>query len=372
MKILVLNWYDILNPIAGGAERYLFEIFSRLAAKGHAVTLVCHSFAGGSSTASVMGIRVLRLPKTSRGLTAQAVKTILGAFTYYSRHRKEYDIVVDFVNKVPHFTPLYVAKRQRLALQCHFNGETFPLEYPGVGWLLQAIEHLYFRLFYCRERFVVISPSTQADLDRYGIDCQRSVLIRSGIARPSVQRVPSQEPSIVYLGRLQRYKSVDLLLKAMALVLAKIPQARLRIVGHGRDGARLKELAKTLDIEASVDFEGYVSEQTKWEILSQAWVHVNPSRKEGWGLNVLEAAHCRVPSVAARVPGLRDSVLDGVTGRLVEHGNVPQLAGAIAELLLDDAKRQEMGSRAYDFSQSFDWNVVADQMEEVLESTSLS
>jgi len=366
MNILVLNWYDLLNPAAGGAERYLFEIFSRLVGQGHRVTLVCQSFPGSQKIELVMGIRVVRLHTHAKGLLGKSCQTIGRSFMYYARHHREYDMIVEFVNKIPYFTPLYARQEERVALQCHFNSCTFRLEYPKIGWLFQMIERLYFRLFYTREKFIVISPGTQSDLDTYGICSDRSELIYSGIDCPSLQVSPSQKPTIVYLGRLQRYKSVDVLLKAMVGVVQQIPEAILRVMGNGRDRKRLTELVSELGIESNVVFEGYVSEQKKWEILAGAWLHANPSRKEGWGINVFEAACYRVPSVASRVPGLCDAVKDGVTGRLVEYGNVPQLAETIVELLQDHQQRIAMGDHAYKFSLGFTWDSSAQQMERYL------
>ena len=91
-----------------------------------------------------------------------------------------------------------------------------------------------------------------------------------------------------------------------------------------------------LGIADAVTFHGHVDERRKHEMLSRSWVHVMPSRKEGWGLAVIEAAQHGVPTVGYRSSrGLTDSIIDGVTGLLVD--DAPALASAAADLL-DDAE----------------------------------
>ena len=163
MNILLLNWYDLHNPLAGGAERYLFEIFGRLARSGHHITLLCQSFAGCKQTETIDDISIVRLPIQGTGLFAKAGITISQTFMYYLQENKNFEVIIDCVNKVPYFTPCYVGKK-RLALQHHFNGSTFLIERPKDGWILQNLEKLYFRMVYHSENFVVVSPSTQDEL----------------------------------------------------------------------------------------------------------------------------------------------------------------------------------------------------------------
>ena len=112
-------------------------------------------------------------------------------------------------------------------------------------------------------------------------------------------------------------------------------------------------------------FHGHVSEHRKHELLSRAWVHVMPSRKEGWGLAVIEAAQHGVPTVGYRSSrGLTDSIVDGVTGLVVgadvvdPAGNaddVAALTGAVEDLLLDAEHRAELGEKARARAREFSW-----------------
>ncbi|MEK7251218.1 MAG: glycosyltransferase family 4 protein, partial [Bacteroidota bacterium] len=104
MKILVVNWQDIKNPMSGGAEVHLHEVFSRIARMGHDVTLFCSSFPNSRPEENINGVRVIR--KGGRYLF-----NFRFLFEYLTRFRKEdYDVVVDDMNKIPFFTPLFVRK----------------------------------------------------------------------------------------------------------------------------------------------------------------------------------------------------------------------------------------------------------------------
>src|SRR6185369_4755891 len=87
----------------------------------------------------------------------------------------------------------------------------------------------------------------------------------------------------------------------------------------------------------------------------KAWVFVNQSFMEGWGITTVEANACGTPIVAADVPGLRDSVLDPHAGYLVRHGDYPAFAERILEIILDKELRQNMGREAKIWAANFDW-----------------
>jgi glycosyltransferase involved in cell wall biosynthesis len=110
-----------------------------------------------------------------------------------------------------------------------------------------------------------------------------------------------------------------------------------------------------------------VNDATKHLVLQQAWVHVLPSRKEGWGLAVTEAAQHGVPTIGYRSSGgLTDSVIDGVTGMLVDER--AQLIDRLEELLTDPLQRDELGRKAQARSAEFSWRQSADGMRAVLEA----
>jgi glycosyltransferase involved in cell wall biosynthesis len=170
------------------------------------------------------------------------------------------------------------------------------------------------------------------------------------------ESIPSSAtPLIVCLGRLKAYKSVDVVLRAMPEILRSHPDARLAIVGQGPERARLEQLAWSLGLAANVRFHGYLDKNVRNRMLARAWVSVCPSAFEGYGLVCVEANAWGVPVVAASVPGLRDSVRDGVTGVLVPHGDVRRLADEITGLIDDPARREAMGQAGRTWARAHDW-----------------
>jgi glycosyltransferase involved in cell wall biosynthesis len=167
----------------------------------------------------------------------------------------------------------------------------------------------------------------------------------------------------VYVGRVKRYKRIDLLLRAAARLRRQWPDLEVEIVGRGDYVAPLERLAAGLGIADAVRFTGYVSEDEKRERLRRARVLVYPSPKEGWGIAAMEAAACGVPVVASDSPGLRDAVRHETTGLLVPHGDLDALTAALARLLADAELRRRLGEAGVPWARKFSWDHAADRIE---------
>jgi len=359
MKILIVNWQDIKNPLAGGAEVHLHEVFSRIARMGHEVTLVCSSFPGAPPEENINGIRVMR-----RG--GRYLFNFRFVLEYLMRLRKiPFDIVVDDMNKIPFFTPLYV-RTPLYGITHHLFGKSIFLETnfllaSYVYWMERFAVALYKRR---RIPFIVGSPSTVRELHEAGFDPQSVTLINYGVDHSTHNlrnAAKSPTPLIGYFGRLKKYKCVDQLLRALPLVLGSVPDLKVVIVGEGDDRPRLEGLVRELHLQDVVEFTGFVSEEKKIALLQRMWCKVTTSSKEGWGLTVIEANACGTPVIASDVEGLRDAVRDGETGLLYRFGDVPDLAGKITRLLTDERLRQTLTQNAIEWSKKFDWEKAAQE-----------
>ncbi len=189
--------------------------------------------------------------------------------------------------------------------------------------------------------------------------------------RPDPQVRPYAEPTLLYVGRLKRYKRVDLLIRAVAWLRDNESAGRLIVAGKGDYRGALERLVRRLGLTDRVSFTGFVSQSEKVDLMRRAWVHLLTSPKEGWGIANLEAAACGTPTVASDAPGLRDSVQDGVTGFLVPHGDVPALAERIQRVLADHELRVRLGRQAVDFASRFSWDATAGAMELVLQGAAV-
>jgi glycosyltransferase involved in cell wall biosynthesis len=160
---------------------------------------------------------------------------------------------------------------------------------------------------------------------------------------------------ILYMGRIKRYKGLDMILEGAAALKPGFPDLRLKIAGSGDDVPRLKEKAEALGMAAWTEFLGFVTEARKVELYGEARVAVNSSLKEGWGLTSIEANACGTPVVATDVPGLCDSVRDGETGFLVPFGDAKAFAEAVRRILSDPAGAAAMREKGLDWAARHTW-----------------
>jgi glycosyltransferase involved in cell wall biosynthesis len=366
MKILVVNWQDIRNPLGGGAEVHLHEIFSRIARLGHKVTLYCSSFPDAPGEETLNGIHIIR-----RG--GRYLFNFRFLFAYLTNLRRlSFDILIDDMNKIPFFTPLYV-KKPVYGVTHHLFGKSIFLEtsFPVAAYVY-VMEKLAVRLYKRRHiPFIVGSPSTHDELTQAGFRPENVRVINyavdHSVHRPSgVPKSPT--PLIGYFGRLKRYKSIDHLLQAIPRVRKEIPDIKVLIVGEGDDRPRLEAMSRELGLERAVEFTGYVPESRKIQLLQEMWFKVTTSSKEGWGLTVLEANACGTTVIASNVPGLRDAVRDNETGLLYTYGDVTELSDKILLLLKDRTLRERLAARALEWSRKFDWDIAAKDTLAVLKS----
>ncbi len=302
MKIQIVNWQDRENPQAGGAEAHLHEIFGRLARRGHQVTLLCSGFADAPAHISIDGIDVHRVG------TRYSFPFMAWAYWRRVLATDRPNVLIEDINKVPLLTPWWGA-RHTIALVHHLFGTTaFAEAAVPIATAVWASERPL-GWFYRGVPFEAVSESTRLDLVSRGIPASSITVIHNGVDIGTLTPNPaarSPSPRFAYLGRLKRYKQVDLIVQAFARLAHS--SATLDIAGTGDDGPRLEQLARSLDLGDRVRFLGFVSEEEKLALLRAAWAMVFTSKKEGWGITNLEAAACGTPVIASDSPGLRDSV----------------------------------------------------------------
>ncbi len=366
MRILVVNWQDRENPRAGGAEIHLHEIFGRLAARGHDVQLLCSGWSGAPAEAELDGIGIVRAgTRYTFALHARA------AFEDRLAAGRDFDVIVEDVNKCPLFCTHW-SNVPVVALVPHlFGGTAFRQELPPVAAVVWLAEKLM-PAAYAGIPVIVISESTADDLVRRGFRRDRIVVSYPGIdhdfytSDPGTDRYPV--PTLAYAGRLQKYKSLDIVLRALERLRGRGIDVHLIVAGQGEDRARLESLTASLELRDLVRFAGYISEEEKRELLRKAWANVYPSPKEGWGISNIEAAACGTASLASDAPGLRESVVEGVSGYLFPHGDVAAWSEGIARLALDPEIRDRLGAGAIRHAAGFTWDQTADETEAVLQT----
>jgi glycosyltransferase involved in cell wall biosynthesis len=345
IDVLFVNWRDVAHPEGGGSERYVQRIAEGLAAAGLRVGMFCAAHDRAPADEVVGGVDVVR-----RG---GRLSVYPRALLHVLRHRPR--LVVDVQNGLP-FGSTLVTARPVVNLVHHVHREQWPIVFGrlggAIGWW---IESFVAPRLYRRSPYVTVSTATADELVGLGVDADRLTVVRNGVEpTPLVSSGRSAKPLLVVLGRLVPHKQVEHAIEVLARLRPSRPELRLSIVGEGWWEDELRDAAERLGVTDAVDFLGHVDEQTKHEELARAWVQLCPSVKEGWGLVVTEAGAHRVPTVGYRsAGGLRESVLDGRTGVLVD--DLDEMTEAVDALLEDEWTRLEMGAAAARHAAAYSW-----------------
>lgn len=364
MRILVLNWRDPKNPDAGGAEVHIHEIMRRVAAMGHDVVQVSCAIKGLPEEEVLDGIRILR-----HG----------GKYTYNLSLKKfcsnldvNFDLIIEDLCKLPFFSPGWNMAPVLVVVPHLFGTTAYREVFFPLALYVNILESFIPRV-YMNCPFVAISDSTKRDLIRRGIPGEQVKVVECGIDighyNPSVD-VKENPGTILYVGRIKKYKGINILIDALDLLRKRGRNYRLIIQGTGDYTNSLKQQAKKLGLTSVVDFEGFVSEKQKLYRLRSSTVAAFPSEKEGWGLTVIEANACGAPVVASDSDGLRDSLRNGETGFLVPHGNIEALANRLEEIIENSSLRLKLSKNALNWAKKFSWDATAVKMKSIMEKVS--
>jgi glycosyltransferase involved in cell wall biosynthesis len=288
------------------------------------------------------------------------------ARNYLKQHESEFDVVVDEINTVP-FRAYNIVKARpvvalihQLAREVWFYETRFPINFLG-RFLLEP----FWLKGYRHIPTVTVSDSTKRDLLHLGF--QRVQVIHNGIGMTPLEKPAPKEsyPVMIFVGRLVRSKRPDHAIAAFKLIKTLRPDAELWILGDGYLRAKLER-----NTTKGVKFFGRVSDEEKFRLLRKAHVLLAPSVREGWGISIIEANAAGTPAVGYATQGLQDSIIDGVTGSLVQPMNYKSLAAAAERVLCELPLAEKFSRNALEWSKTFTWDSAAKEFYQFLESTS--
>jgi glycosyltransferase involved in cell wall biosynthesis len=354
MNILWLNWRDLKNPDAGGAEVLTQEIASRLVRKGnYKITLFTSRFPEAPHSENISGVEIVR----------QGGKySVYGlAKKYYKKNKNNFDLIIDEINVKPFLTPKYAKKEKPiLALIHQLSPEQFLLELPfPLNYLGRYYLEKKWLSYYKDILTVTVSNSTQIDLERFGF--KRVHVIPEGLSVMPLDKLAQKEstPTVIFIGRLKRHKLPDHAIRAYSLMKKDIPETRLWVIG---EGYMRKELESKFDTEG-ITFFGHASSELKYNLLSRAHLVLLPAIREGWALVVTEANAMGTPVVAYNVSGLRDSVKHNKTGILVDDNSPAGLASQAVDLLRNRTLIEKYSCNSLLYSRQFSWDISTNVFE---------
>jgi glycosyltransferase involved in cell wall biosynthesis len=349
-RIHVLAWRDLDDPDAGGSEVHADEFMRRWADRGLDVLHRTSAGVGIPAVARRNGYDVIR-----RGSRYSVFPRTIAA--ELAGRMGTYDALVEIWNGVPWFSPIW-CRRPRITVLHHVHGpmwdQLMPAPFAAAGRLLES------RLAppcYRRDLTVTPSDATRDELLGLGFRPGRVVAVPNGVSpvfTPGDRETP--HPSIVAVARMAPVKRLDLLVDAAHRARRRVPDLSLTIIGDGPLQPELRAKIAALGAGDWVTLPGRVDQDRLVAAYRTAWLVASASLAEGWGLSLTEAAACGTPAVATDIAGHRSSVVDGVTGVLVDDDH---LGDALADVLLDRARRDRLARAALERARGLTWDASA-------------
>lgn len=349
-RVHVLAWRDLDDPDAGGSEVHADEFMRRWAAAGLDITHRTSSAVGQPVTAVRNGYRVIRRGSRYTVFPRTVASELVGRMGGY-------DALVEVWNGVPWMSPLW-SRKPRLTFLHHVHGpmwdQLLPRPLAGIG---RALEARLAPPFYRSALTLTPSESTRLDLLDLGFRADRVIAVNNGVD-PVFQPGPNRAavPTVVGVGRFAPVKRHHALIEAAVVARRRVPDLQLVIVGDGPLRPSLEARIAAHGAGAWISLTGRLSHAELVAVYQRAWLVSSASLAEGWGLTLTEAAACGTPAVVTDINGHRSSVIDGVTGVLVP---LPALGEALADVLLDGARREQLGAAALARARTLTWDASA-------------
>jgi glycosyltransferase involved in cell wall biosynthesis len=343
MKILHLIYDHIDNPwVGGGGAVRVNEIYQRLAGR-HEITVVCGKYPGAVNYHE-RNIKCEFVGTAKNNYVLSTFFYAVCSYGFLKEHHHEFDVIVeDFAPYNPVFS--FIRKKDAVIQVHHQEGLNFIKRYFFFGVLFVLVEKYYPKLF---RNVICVS---EASKNKFGlIDAS---VIPNGIDEVS-EAVSPERDYISYVGRLHMHnKGLDTLIAAL-----KKSDVKLEIAGRGSDEGELASRISDNKLEKRVKFKGFLKDEDKKEFISSSMFLVLPSRYEGQGIVVLEAAACGKPVIVSDIPELKYAV-DAGFGLSFKTGDAGDLAEKMNLLLADKRVRQEMGRKAREYARDFTWERIA-------------
>ncbi|TDX84092.1 glycosyltransferase [Epilithonimonas xixisoli] len=289
-----------------------------------------------------------------------AIKNILNIWTVYKFIKKIKPDVVHTAAAEANFHGIIAAKLAGVKI---IVGEEIGI--PNHSPIAIKIFKLVYKL---ADKIICVSKSVKDHLIIIGeIPSYKGEVIYNPVSIPS--QFPQQKSDnfkIVYVGRLESVKNVEILIKAFSNI--ENNNAILTIVGDGRERSNLELLVKKLNLKSRITFAGFSSEPSKY--VSSANLFVLPSFSEGFGIAAVEAMFLKVPVLGSRVGGIPEFISDNKNGWLFDPKNQNELESKLKMIMsMDDADREKIGKKAYeDVIEKFTVKMYVNNLEKFYES----
>ena len=354
MKILWLSHRDPQNPSAGGVERTIYEVCSRLSEKGYTIILLTGGWKGCKPTETIRGIEIHRV-----GIN---IGPHVAAPIFIAKNK--FDLIVnDLGHAIPWFSPILMRKKNT-AFFHHLHARSLDGQVsPLLSKIIKSIERCYF-IIYRGTTFVTESHTSESDLLNLGIKYEKIVKIPPGVDRKIFHPAEkTQYPTIVYFGGMRKYKRPQEVLFLLKKLVDMFTNIKLFMIGYGQEIRNIKHLVNELHLQNFVELKGRITNEQLSHIVAASWLNVHTAVTEGWGFSVLEASSAGTPTVAYDVPGIRDSIENGLNGLKVSDGDREALLKAAFSIL---ANPEKWWTSSVEVAKKYSWDRTTELWEDII------
>lgn len=355
ISIRILNWRDINHPLAGGAEQSLHEQAKVWIEKGADVVWYSASWNGSKKKEIIDKIRVIRMGNQFTIHLLFFIQHILGRVP-------KVEVCIDSFHFIPYFSKFFIRNEKIFALINEIAGELWYYNAPApVAFFGKKIEPLIIKS-YAKVPFITASDSTKNELMGIGISEGNIHIVHHGVTvlNPGQNVRKEKNPTLLFLNRISMDKGIEDMIKAFEVLRRNNKSINLWIVGKEEKARIVSDLLRKYGVVEGVKYLGFVSQTEKFKLMKRAWILVHPSKKEGWGLTVIEAASQGTPTVGYDVEGLRDSIVNNKTGILIKPSTYGIIEG-VEKILSGNSLRQKFEKNSIEWAENFTWEKAGEK-----------
>lgn len=352
MKNIGIFTYDFY-PIIGGQGRHLIELYHRIYnKKGFLI------FSPNTNN--------LKNHKTLFDFTMKLGKHLLYSFLLNFKINgliKKYNLDIIHLHCGP--GGLLMPKKPMAKFICtvhhtYFQQQKYILSQKW-KYFLYILEK---KMYKNSDKVVVVSEDTkQVLIKNYGVFPSKIEVIPNGVDFKKFKKnkgIKKFKNSLLFVGRLDKRKGIDFLVKTIPFIKKEIPDIKLFVIGDGKIRKKLEKFVRNNDIESNIKFLGFIPDLylPKWYSICQ--LTIVPSIFEGFGLTVIESLACGTPVIATNVDGIRDIIKNNKNGILVKYNNKKELTAQVVRLLNNSSLRKEFSIKGLkSIKEKFNWDKIA-------------
>jgi glycosyltransferase involved in cell wall biosynthesis len=350
MNILMFNYE--YPPLGGGGGVFNKQLAEELVKRGHMVTVVTSLYGAQQQRETINDVEIVRVPILSRGDQNAASHMSMLSYFPASLYRgslllknRVYDLIHTFFAIPTGPSALLLSTLFRTPhLLSLLGGDVYDPSKKLSPHKTPVLHYTVKRVMELSDRVVALSSDIQNRAIRHYNPSKTIDLIHLGIPEPRVESIArgtlgysTKDIVLATVGRLVRRKGLRQLLQSLKRI--NNPQVKLAVIGDGPEKSGLVDLMTALGLEKQINFFGYVSDEMKYQILTNSDVYVSTSEHEGFGIVFLEAMAAGLPVICFDKGGQADFLKDNQTGFLIQYGNFDHFDKQLAHLCNLSAER---------------------------------